>query len=344
MTDFTPGKPLRVYDSSGKWRDFSTDEFIGEKKHYLKGWLCSQGVQNLFINSDGDVYGASCYMNGSIGNVFRDFNPPKRWQTCGKSFCSCGADLFIPKVRAMKDTEQLRKYNNLPTIKENEDKTLNDDFVAMERTFDTSYKQVHWEIGRRCNYSCSYCWPAIHNNHERHKSLDELIDATTRIQKKFIGDSKCNFIITGGEPTANSAFLKWCQHLNSFNYHLSMHSNGSRKPEYYAELILYGDLNLSGHYEQWNPDKFLEVIRTVTQVKVEKNNKDVGHLEVKLMMTPGSRDLTIEMKHRIHSIPKFQEFCVLCIVPVKDNNAKFDGPLLEGYTKQDFKLFGNIDD
>lgn len=344
MSDFTQGKPLRVYNSHGHWRDFSTDEFIGENKHYLKGWICSHGVQNLFINSDGDVYGASCYMSGVLGNVFNDFRAPLTWQKCVKSFCSCGADLFIPKVKDLDHVKHLRKSQNLTTITGNQDQTMTDDFVAMERTHDSTYKQVHWEIGRRCNYSCSYCWPHIHNNYERHKSLDELMSATTLIQEKFIGTSKCNFIITGGEPTANSAFLKWCQYLNSCKYHLSMHSNGSRSPEYYAEIINYGDLNLSGHYEQWNAEKFIAVITAITEVKTSKNNDGVGHLEVKLMMTPGTTEYTIGIKQRILSIPKFQEYCVLCIVPVKDNNAKFDGPLLPGYTEKDYELFGNINE
>ena len=60
MNDTTPGKPLRAYDANGNWQDFGTDEFIGKKNNYLKYWTCGLSVENLFINSDGFIYGASC--------------------------------------------------------------------------------------------------------------------------------------------------------------------------------------------------------------------------------------------------------------------------------------------
>ena len=232
MEDTTPGKPLRVYDAAGNWKDFGTDEFIGQKLNYLKGWSCSMGVENLFINSDGDIYGASCEQGGKLGNVFTEFKLAKEWPLCYKDICSCGADLFIPKVQNAKYVPLLRKKQELPTDMQLKVDSL-PHAVAMERIYGTSFKQVHWEIGRRCNYDCSYCWPDIHNNYESHKNLDELMEATDKIQQQYIGNNGCNFIITGGEPTANSAFLDWCRYINVLGYRLSMHSNGSRKPDYY---------------------------------------------------------------------------------------------------------------
>ena len=357
MNDTTPGKPLRVYNADGTWRDFGTDEFIGQKLNYLKGWACGMGAENLFINADGDIYGASCYQNGVLGNVWTDFKLPTEWQICGKSICSCGADLFIPKAKTLEEASVLRKSKNLPTIMKNKSETLNDGIVAMERVYDANCKQIHWEIGRRCNYNCSYCWPDIHNNYERHKNYDELITATKKIQEQFIGEGKCNFIITGGEPTANSAFLDWCRYINKCGYHLSMHSNGSRLPAYYKELIKYGDLNLSAHYESWDPEKFLKVVEAVTKVKVAADNQGVGHLEVKIMMKPNMTQYTLDFEERLKKIPRFVDYCTWAIVPIKDINVRFvdknkesenfeqivhyDGTLLSGYTQTDYNLFGD---
>jgi organic radical activating enzyme len=349
MNDTTPGKPLRAYDANGNWQDFATDEFIGKKNNFLKGWTCGLSVENLFINSDGFIYGASCEQGGILGNVFEHFELPNKWPTCHKSICSCGADLFIPKVKEEQHMPLLRKKQELPTeISKKVDNLDRNNIVAMERVYHTHVKQVHWEIGRRCNYDCSYCWPNIHNNYERHKSLAELLSATEKIQSQFIGDSGCNFIITGGEPTANSAFLDWCRYLNAFDYHLSMHSNGSRKPDYYQELIKYGDLNLSAHYEGWDRDKFLKVVKGIVDTKIEgQNNFKTGHLEVKIMMKPETTEYTLEFEQMLKDIPGFTNYCTWAIVPIKDNNFKIedgpqvDGVLLKGYTKIDFELFGD---
>ena len=344
-TDTTPGKPLRAYDADGNWKDFGTDEFVGQKLNYLRDWVCSMGVENLFINSDGDAFGASCMMGGSFGNIFNNFTLVKEWPLCSKNICSCGADLFIPKISDIAHMPLLRKKQSLPTTMSKKIDQLSA-VVAMERVYGTSLKQVHWEIGRRCNYNCSYCWPNIHNNYEAHKGLAELMVATDKIQEYFVKDAGCNFIITGGEPTANPAFLDWCRYLNALNYNLSMHSNGSRKPEYYQELIKYGDLNLSVHYESWDQQKFLEVVEGIVQTKVNHDEK-TGHLEVKIMMKPDTTDYTLDFERKLIQIPNFTNYCTWAIVPIKDNNynvkqgSEFDGKLLSGYQEIDFTLFGD---
>ena len=336
--DNTPGRPLRAYDPSGHWRDFSTDELVGLKLNYYQGWSCGLGVENLFINPDGDVYGASCKVGGQLGNIYDQFSIPSAWAKCSMKVCSCGSDLFIPKERSLDQASLLLRTQDLPTQPQLKVDQLAD-MAALERTHASSVKQIYWEIGRRCNYDCSYCWPWIHNNHERHKSLDELLTATKKIQSQFIGDAPCNFIISGGEPTANGALLDWCRYINSCGYHLSMHSNGSRRPDYYEELINYGDINLSAHMEFWAPEKFLAVVDAVTQVKVAKRNRGVGHLEVKLMMKPGTTDTTLAFEDQLRAIPNFTDWCTWAIVPIRDGNR--GDQIMEGYSNSDFELFGD---
>lgn len=344
--DFTPGKPLRAYDINGSWKDYSTDEFIANKLNHLKEWHCSMGVNNLFINSDGLIYGASCYERGNFGNVFEEFELPSDWHVCQKTICSCGGDLFIPKVKDLSQQPLLRRSKCLPTeLDKKTDELLN--VIGMERVHDSNVKQIQWEIGRRCNYNCSYCWPGIHNNYEEHKSLEQLITATKKIRKQFIGNHKCNFIITGGEPTVNPALIDWVFFLRSSGYHISVHSNGSRKAEYYKKLIFYSDLNLSVHFEYYDKAKFLNVITELTKLKTEHDNKDIGHLEIKIMMTPARREEVISLEKDILDIPNFKEYCILSIVPIKDNvfeksnGIEKDGLLVEGYVENDTELFGN---
>ena len=347
--DYTPGKPIRTYEANGTWRDWSTDELVGAKLNFLQNWKCGAGVDNLYIDMDGFVWTASCRVGGKLGNVFEDFAVPSMWINCTKNACSCGADLFIPKSDTMENKSLLRRSQNLLTQAElrNNEST---EFVAMERTHASNQKQVYWEIGRRCNYDCGYCWSWIHNNTDSHKPLEMLMKATHNIEKRFTKGESVNFIISGGEPTANKDFLDWLRYLNTCGHHISLHSNGSRKPEYYQEIIQYGDLNLSVHFEFYNREKFVKVVEAVADKKASVNNHNVGHLEVKFMMTPADREEALQLEAELRLLQNFTKYCTWAIVPIRGglNNKNLKpgdvsgaSEVMEGYTDEDYLLFGD---
>lgn len=343
----TPGKPIRTYDERGNWRDWSTDELVGQRLNVTENWTCGAGTDSLYIDMDGDVWTASCRVGGKLGNIWQDFTVPEGWITCTKKLCTCGADLFIPKANTEENKKLLRCTQGLDTEhKRNQEMT---EFVAMERTHASNQKQVYWEISRRCNYDCSYCWSWIHNNTDPHRSLEELMKATHLLEDKFIKGESVNFIISGGEPTANPAFLDWLRYLNSFDHHISLHSNGSRKPEYYAELIQYGDLNLSVHFEFYNREKFIKVVEAVAREKGTAT-KRLGHLEVKFMMAPHNHNEALSLEEDLKAIPYFKDYCTWAFVPIRGglnnkNIPKGSGlgsdEVMPGYTEADFKLFGD---
>ncbi len=338
MSDISPGRPLRVYNRSGNFSDFSTDEIVGRKMNFFEGWSCGVGSTNLFVDMDGNIHGASCRVGGKLGNIYEDFEVPEKWLICEKKTCSCGADLFIPKTKTLEDQSLLVKTNfQIPDLSKRVEIDI-PEMVAMERTHASDRKQVYWEIGRRCNYDCSYCWPFIHNKTDRHKTLTELKNATDKVLLKFAKGSKVNFIISGGEPTLNPDFMEWVRYIASQGHHLSTHSNGTRLPDYYRELVHYGDLNLSAHFESLVMDKFVRVVAAVTEEKVKVHNLNVGHLEVKLMMAPGKREMALELERRLLAIPNFKEYCTWAFVPIR--NGKLGDQVMEGYTEEDFKLFG----
>jgi organic radical activating enzyme len=347
--DFTPGKPIRTYAENGSWRDWSTDELVGAKLNYMPGWKCGAGVDSLYIDMDGGVWTASCRVGGKLGNVWENFKSPEDWINCTRNVCSCGADLFIPKVSKIEFKNLLRKGQNLSPQNDLRDNEQTE-FVALERTHASTQKQVYWEIGRRCNYDCGYCWPWIHNNTDPHKTLEELMKATHNIEENFIKGESVNFIISGGEPTVNKHFLEWLRYLNSCGHHVSLHSNGSRLPEYYKEIIHFGDLNLSVHFEFYDKEKFLKVVEAVTAEKVANKNQKVGHLEIKFMMPPHNREEALQLEAELKNIPEFINYCTWAIVPIRgslDNNKITDmtrgagSEIMTGYTKEDYLLFGD---
>ncbi len=337
VPEFTPGRPIRAYGPNNTFFDYSTDDLVGETKNTFLNWKCGLGVDSLFVDMDGKIFGASCKVGGEYGNIYEDFNVPQGWSTCNRKLCSCGADLFIPKYMATGHETLLKK-----TFSKSNDLGLKlkktNEILATERTHESSLKQVYWEIGRRCNYDCSYCWPWIHNKTDPHKSLLELLTATEKILDKFAKGQKVNFIISGGEPTLNPAFLDWVRYISSLDHTLSMHSNGSRLPDYYRELIRYGNVNLSAHFESYNLEKFVKNVAAITEEKVSRKNNKVGHLEVKAMMAPGRRGDALELKAAVEKITNFKEYCTFAFVPIRD--GKMGDQIKEGYTKEDFQLFG----
>jgi MoaA/NifB/PqqE/SkfB family radical SAM enzyme len=344
----TPGKPIRTYNDIGEWRDWSTDELVGNKYNYLKGWKCGAGVENLFIDMDGNVWTASCREGGRLGNVFQNFSIPDKWIDCTKDICSCGADLFIPKVSKIEFKNLLNKSNGGVTNFQKRNKEL-ETFVALERTHASTKKQIYWEIGRRCNYDCGYCWPWIHNNTEQHKTLEVLMSATKKLEETFTKGQSVNFIISGGEPTVNPGFLEWLTYLNTQGHHISLHSNGSRLPKYYRDVIHYGDLNLSVHFEFYNKDKFLKVVEAVLDEKIKHDNEGVGHLEIKVMMPPGFLEKALELENDLKNISDFINYCTWAFVPIRGTMQNKDAERIKGiplvevmpeYTEQEIKLFG----
>lgn len=83
--------------------------------------------------------------------------------------------------------------------------------------------QVTWDIGRRCNYDCSYCPVHRHDNFSRHATLEELkknvdfLYEYTDLYMQHRMYKVASFGFTGGEPTVNPNFIPFAQYLKE-NY------------------------------------------------------------------------------------------------------------------------------
>lgn len=340
--DGIPGRPLRLYTPDNRRLDMSTETIVGQKRNQFKNWSCGAGVESLYVDMDGKVFVASCRVGGELGNIYDEITTPKQWLKCPIEYCSCGADLLIPKAkdedckRFLVQTFPESRRNFKPAVNK---ANVSDDFVALERTYDASVPQVYWELGRYCNYDCSYCWPFIHNKTDPHKTLEQLMAGTDLLEKHFVKGRKCRYSISGGEPTLNPHLLDWLKYIKSLGHDISMHSNGSRLPKYYLELLELTDINLSVHFEFYNKDKLIEVIGALALKKHRNNKLRLGHLELKLMMTPGRTQEILEFEKALKALPHFKEYCTWSIVPIREGDH---GDLIQqGYTEFDFTLFGD---
>ena len=94
--------------------------------------------------------------------------------------------------------------------------------------------KIEWNLGKRCNYDCSYCPSSIHDNSSAHtnieilkKTVDKLITLGKPIRLSF----------TGGEPCVHPKFMelvKYCKHVGV--KWVSVTTNGTLPYEFYSAL------------------------------------------------------------------------------------------------------------
>lgn len=108
--------------------------------------------------------------------------------------------------------------------------------TAINNTSDASFLVI-WDIGKRCNFDCSYCSDLRHTNDSPHSGLDTLIETYefikkwSRLYNQHNKNPQSNTIIdfTGGEPTNNPNFWKLVSHIKKDDpsFLLGITTNGS---------------------------------------------------------------------------------------------------------------------
>ena len=143
-----------------------------------------------------------------------------------------------------------------------------------------------WFIGKRCNYSCSYCSPYLHDNYSPHIKLADAVGFIDSLAAHSEEQNKeVKITITGGEPFIHPDFLKILKHIKTKRnvVMLCVVSNGSLPFELYKQSAEYvTNLTISFHLEQ--PDKTISsTIEKILKLNQVKNL----FLNVNLMAAPG---------------------------------------------------------
>lgn len=139
---------------------------------------------------------------------------------------------------------------------------------------------VTWDLGKRCNYDCSYCPASRHDNVSSHASLDMLksnVDFLYRyvslyMQKRSNKDASVSF--TGGEPTVNPSFIEFISHLRSvhrdryadqFNCRFTLTSNGAMSAKMAESIIANMDHITISYHAEADPKIKQQVIDRIDQ-------------------------------------------------------------------------------
>jgi MoaA/NifB/PqqE/SkfB family radical SAM enzyme len=119
--------------------------------------------------------------------------------------------------------------------------------------------KIEWNLGKRCNYDCSYCPSSIHDNTSHHtdieilkSTIDNLVELNKPIRLSF----------TGGEPCVHPKFDELISYarLKGISW-ISVTTNGTLPAEFYKKLPVE-QFVFSLHFEyDWR-----KVLTSISQV------------------------------------------------------------------------------
>jgi len=129
--------------------------------------------------------------------------------------------------------------------------------------------KIEWNLGKRCNYDCSYCPAEIHDSTSQHTNIQILkntIDELTTFKNVRIS-------LTGGEPFVHpdiTALLHYARPKVSW---INVTTNGTRTKNFYVDMLQrYLDhIVFSLHFEyDWE-----RILDTIINVHSTSKNKMV---------------------------------------------------------------------
>jgi organic radical activating enzyme len=283
-----------------------TEHTIAEIKakglNRFMGWACTVGLECLYIDFDGMVWRGPCRVGGPLGHMLTDWQLPETMAKCTRQTCDCGTGIklvkFSPDYRADPIEEQV--FN------------------------------VQWDLGRRCNYDCSYCWPSSHNKTDTWLPFKALKKVVDKIFENYEGKMQFNF--AGGEPTLHPEFLELCTYIWEKGHNIHVQTNGTMNVIKARKLANIAEISISVHFEFVNYEKLINNIRAILSAG--------NRLEVKMMIDSTNKSFyaALDFKRYLENIPHIQLARVI-MSPLRDPVTND----LMNYTEWQRGHFGDVE-
>ena len=144
--------------------------------------------------------------------------------------------------------------------------------------------KVEWNLGKRCNYDCSYCPAEIHDMvspHTNIKTLKKAVDELAKIENVRIS-------LTGGEPFIHPDITALLDYARPKVTWINVTTNGTRTKDFYVDMLSkYLDhIVFSLHFE-YDWERILETIISV--YNASKNKMVLVHV---MMLNHRLNDVT----------------------------------------------------
>ena len=150
---------------------------------------------------------------------------------------------------------------------------------------------VTWDLGKRCNYDCSYCSPTVHDWTSPHMPLDTAKEFLAKVDAWAIDNQRTvKWSFTGGEPYLNPEIidiLSAVRDTKSCDDMIAVITNGSMPLELYQEsMASVTNLTISLHFDR-TPK---EIEKTLEKIIVLNTANPDRFITVQVMMYPGKFD------------------------------------------------------
>ncbi len=131
--------------------------------------------------------------------------------------------------------------------------------------------KIEWNLGKRCNYDCSYCPSTIHDKDSPHTNIEILKKTIDKLQNL---NKPIRLSFTGGEPCVHPKFdelVRYAKHKGVS--WISVTTNGTLPYEFYASLPV-DQYVFSIHFEyDWH-----RVSNTLRKLRDLTNKKLIGQI------------------------------------------------------------------
>lgn len=144
--------------------------------------------------------------------------------------------------------------------------------------------KIEWNMGKRCNFHCSYCDEFTHDNKSNHIPFEVAKNTIDKIVEKTQG-KKIKINLTGGEPTVNPDIEKIINYMHEKDIDIGITTNGSRTLKFYKGILpKLASLIFSYHMEYHKREVIPENIAELKKLALEQNR--YIHVHVHMMMLP----------------------------------------------------------
>ena len=224
---------------------------------------------------------------------------------------------------------------------------MKNDIIAINRFgWEATRVMFSWDLGRRCNYDCSYCPPHRHNSYSPHAPLEDLVytfKKLSRYRQIMENMSKLNeftISVTGGEPASNPVWWKACDEFRSIDPKIvvGLTTNGTIPKKVYKNIDKYvTTLTISYHCEA--DDKIKQNVRDAI-LYIHKNTNTYINVNVMFHSDPEYFQECLDLchlleEHEVHFVPR--------IIGEDQGDAKKikQDKEFHSYTKEQSEVFTN---
>ena len=189
--------------------------------------------------------------------------------------------------------------------------------------------RIEWNMGRRCNFDCSYCGADLHDNTSKHFPFEKF-EYTIQTLREFYKDKQIRMSLTGGEPFVHPRIIDILKLFPKYGVEeVSTITNGSLPLKKYQQALEYiNTLIFSWHFE------FLRV----NHMKNVLTNLDRKQVKVHLMYLPGKLE---EIKGVVEWLKENNvKFNVRRIRPMTNDAGEFNPPYASGMNFEGIQYAG----